>query len=112
MAYSISHCSWPLRQVMRVRRQTCCTPGQSRWPMSRVVACKRRCTRRPCSLVLVSATSMAAARDCSFAGGKSGPKLGRYGFLQAGLVVFDNHEVIAAAIDDLLTDFSLAEHGI
>src|SRR5690349_2660287 len=95
MAYSTSCCSCPLRQVILVRRQTCWLPGQSTWPARRVVVCKRRCTRRPCSLVFVSATSIAASRDCSFAGGKSGSKLGRDRFLQVRLIVLHHDEVIS-----------------
>lgn len=111
-AYSTSTCSWPSRQVVRVRRQTCCTPGQSRCRLSRVVACSRRWMRRPCSLVLVSATSSVASRSFSFAGGKSRPKLGRDRLAQRRLVLLHHHEVVAAAVDDLLADLVLTEHGI
>jgi hypothetical protein len=45
-------------------------------------------------------------------GGKSGPKICRDGFFQARLVVFDHEEVVAAIIENLLAQVTLAEDGV
>lgn len=98
MAYSVSTSTFPWRRVVRVKRQTWAAPGQLICPTGRVLACKRRRTCRPCSLPLFSATSCDACRSISFAGGKSRRELGGDGCFQFGLIVFNDHEIMPAAV--------------
>lgn len=44
--------------------------------------------------------------------GKNGLKIHFYSGLWFGLIVFDDEQIIAAAIDDLLTQLALTEHGV
>ena len=93
----------PLQWVVRSRRQTCVKPGQSRRPASRALACKCRCTLRPCPFDEVRTSDSDACRCFSVAGGKTGPKFRFHGGFQLGLIVFDDEQIVAAAIDDLRT---------
>ena len=45
-------------------------------------------------------------------GGKTGLKIRCRSGLQLGLIVFDDEQVVAAAIDNLLTQLALAKHGV
>ena len=102
MAYWISTVVRPLHRVVRSRRQTCAKPGQSRCPAGRELACRCRWTVRPCPFDAVRASDSDARRWFSVAGGKSGLKIrGNCGF-QLGLIVLDDEQIVAAAIDDLL----------
>jgi hypothetical protein len=38
---------FPLRVVVRSRRQTCCRPGHSNWPANRELTCRCRFVSRP-----------------------------------------------------------------
>jgi len=102
MAYWISTVVRPLQRVVRSSRQTCAKPGQSRCPANRVLACKCRWTVRPCPFDAVRASDSDARRCFSVAGGKTGLKIRFHSGFQFGLIVFDDEQIIAAAIDDLL----------
>ena len=111
-AYWISTVVRPLHRVVRSRRQTWAKPGQSRCPASRVLVCRCRRTWRPCPVETVRASDNDARRCFSVAGGKTGLKIRCRSGLQLGLIVFDDEQVVAAAIDNLLTQLALAKHGV
>lgn len=111
-AYWISTVVRPLHRVVRSRRQTWANPGQSSCPASRVLVCRCRRTCRPCPLEIVRASHSDACRCFSVAGGKTGLKIRCRSGLQLGLIVFDDEQVIAAAIDNLLAQLALAKHGV
>jgi len=63
-------------------------------------------------LETVRASDSDACRRFSVAGGKTGLKIRCRSGLQFGLIVLDDEQIIAAAIDDLLTQLALAKHGV
>jgi hypothetical protein len=69
-AQTVSVVVLPLTRRVRSSRQTCFTPGQSRYPVSRVAARIRRASTRPWSLPWASARSSSVARLSSSRGGK------------------------------------------
>jgi hypothetical protein len=112
MAYWISTVVRPWHRVVRSRRQTCFRAGQSICPARRVLVCRCRRTVRPCPLESVCVSDSDARRRLSVAGGKAGLKIRDHGSFQLRLIVLDDEQVVAAAIDNFFAQLALAKHRV
>src|SRR5512135_679004 len=109
MAQTVSSVRWPRIRRTRSSRQTCLAPGQSRYPVSRVVVQSRRTSSRPCPLPRLSAWSSSVTRRLCSRGGKSRAKGRPDVRLQGRLVVLDGQEVVPRALDHRRTEIPLGE---
>ena len=111
-AYWISTVVRPWHRVVRSRRQTCSRPGQSICPARRALACRCRCTVRPCPLETVCDSDSDARRRFSVAGGKTGLKIRGHSGFQLRLIVLDDEQIVAAIIDNFFAQLALAKHRV
>src|SRR5271169_5978441 len=94
-------------------RQTCARPTQvgARSAASDAVASRRRVSIRPWLFSMVWAHRTSGGGDHSAEGGSGPEGQGDVGF-QCRLIVLHGEEIVATAIFDDTTDFSLGEYGV